>query len=941
MVFARLFKKPRWTHKDAATRADAVRHDTDEELIAQLSEIASTDPDSTVRIAALKRLDQTEIYLKSYQHDEDQQIKSQAIKALQHKITLNGLPEALRPGIETISDKAFWEALVKTTDAPTRQLAAEKLNSPNVWFQLILETQNLEDKAHFLKQISQTETLQKLLKKAQKSDKKTFQLIEQHILEQKILQGDPAAINQLADSICSQMQSACLETEPSKLKILFNSLNSQWNDLPASVDPVIQHRFSGFSQTVQQTLAAHDPETQKAIKAQVEHQRKVLLERMQHYLEQSFKPEDLETLQTQIQDFEREWKAALKQSEVEDQNHSYDTLITQLRDQQSQLLLQQPLPIGLQKLFHQAEKLFKTPVSKLKSERITALEKSFLQYKNHFPAQTQVETDTLHQISSGLSQTSQKLAQYHQDLTQAATTIDADIEKLELAVSNRQLKQARQLFESTNPTFEKLKNAHVLTDLGIQNRMGKIRQDLAELQNWLHWSNDKSRVRLCEELEAMAGHGMHPDAVAEKVRSAQAEWKYLDEQESLPGQKKRHAANPQLWKRFQTACNHLYKPAEQFFNKRADIQDKQLKSLQTLLESLDTQIKEENIEIPQLENARKSASAQLRQLSELPPRNRSKMAGQIRALLDRINARLDQKYDVIAEAKHRIIRLAERATEDEDIKQASEIIKQLQKDWKQAGHLPRKREQKLWKSFRGHCDAVFSRLQQQRDATQATYKKQIQAAEDIIAQLENSLANQDVSLIAQAKAQALEQWQELESRDKKLDFRFDQLNQRCDLAIEKLKQLKKTQGYLSVLQHIHICQDLSSDHNAHSANTWQEESIPDVWQDHLIKLKEQVLSTEPDIDKETMLKKAQTFCLQFELLVDVESPDQWKSDRMSLQLNLLTEKHTKPSPTDSEDEVHNHLKQWSSIQGLSDPDRTALQQRMEKALRHWCDQGNS
>ena len=53
----------------------------------------------------------------------------------------------------------------------------------------------------------------------------------------------------------------------------------------------------------------------------------------------------------------------------------------------------------------------------------------------------------------------------------------------------------------------------------------RIRETLQPmLERWQRWSGNKVRGRLCDEAEALHGSGLHPDALATRVKELQAEW---------------------------------------------------------------------------------------------------------------------------------------------------------------------------------------------------------------------------------------------------------------------------------------------------------------------------------------------------------------------------------------------------------------------------------
>jgi hypothetical protein len=46
---------------------------------------------------------------------------------------------------------------------------------------------------------------------------------------------------------------------------------------------------------------------------------------------------------------------------------------------------------------------------------------------------------------------------------------------------------------------------------------------------------------------------------------------------------------------------------------------------------------------------------------------------------------------------------------------AHPIMKKIQDEWKQIGHVPRKHSDKIWKEFKDACNHYFDKLKEQKD----------------------------------------------------------------------------------------------------------------------------------------------------------------------------------------------------------------------------------
>lgn len=69
---------------------------------------------------------------------------------------------------------------------------------------------------------------------------------------------------------------------------------------------------------------------------------------------------------------------------------------------------------------------------------------------------------------------------------------------------------------------------------------------------------------------------------------------------------------------------------------------------------------------------------------------------------------IHEKYDAIADKKKVLIAKANELKGSTDWKGTADQLKRLQQQWKKIGHSGVKHEQKLWKEFRGACDAFFN-----------------------------------------------------------------------------------------------------------------------------------------------------------------------------------------------------------------------------------------
>ena len=67
------------------------------------------------------------------------------------------------------------------------------------------------------------------------------------------------------------------------------------------------------------------------------------------------------------------------------------------------------------------------------------------------------------------------------------------------------------------------------------------------------------------------------------------------------------------------------------------------------------------------------------------------------------------------EKKQELIKIAEENKDSEDFEATTVLMKKIQDDWKQIGHVPRKDSDKIWKQFKKACNHYFDRLHAQKN----------------------------------------------------------------------------------------------------------------------------------------------------------------------------------------------------------------------------------
>ncbi|WP_435577654.1 DUF349 domain-containing protein [Gilvibacter sp.] len=158
------------------------------------------------------------------------------------------------------------------------------------------------------------------------------------------------------------------------------------------------------------------------------------------------------------------------------------------------------------------------------------------------------------------------------------------------------------------------------------------------------------------------------------------------------------------------------------------------------------------------------------------------------------------------EKKLELIATAEKYKDAEDFEEATPIMKRIQTEWKQIGHVPRKDSDRIWSEFKAACNHYFDRMHAQRNAAN---KEEVEAFEKKKAMLDTLTgfkASKDVDKDLESIKSLLDNWKNagrvpfnkknIESKfQKALDQAFDSLNMdkvdaemiKYDAKLESLK----------------------------------------------------------------------------------------------------------------------------------------------------------
>jgi len=758
MKLTRFLFKPRWQSKDVATRRGAVSELNDAELVAALPSIARNDTDAGVRLAALRRINQYEAWRERSTADADSQVRDVARTAYIAMLTGNsaGLPPLERriAELDTLAGEEIERIVTQGSDPALRAAALERATRPSLLAEVAVGDADPKLRLIALSRITDADALARVAERTRKTDKVVSRLARDRAEAARIAAGDADTILARARQLCERID-ALLQRPRSERTEELAALDQAWAALDGKAPRQFAERFEST-----RTFLRNDTEEAAAERTR--------LRELRARIELALSAGDGDP--AALEALAREAGRSVADSRHElPERERVEALLVQLTQRIAQRAVQ----------VRAAAESAATEAEDAETRREAALEA--------IAAQARFDA-ALERAQADKEKQREQHQALRRDLDNLVIELEQQLEAGDLNHALTTHARVTNLLEGL-PTLAR----HDKRLLNAEARLG-------ELKRWQRWSGNERRKQLCEAIEALPALGLHPDAVATRVREARAEWQQLD---TLEGDKEPRGSLG-LSRRFQALCAQALKPAQGYFAKRDELRKSHQESIETLLAAEEAQAID-SADLPALAQQRRRVADALRALDGIDPRARKAFAQRLKELLKRIDQRLDQQAADVEAAKQRLIAEAERLATSADAAAAAREVRDLQTRWKAAGNGRRRTDEAQWKAFRGHCDAIFARLdsaRRERDEAESVARAQAEALLAELVELVGAASDEQP-----ARRRELEQrWSAADVRDRELQRRWQQQLDALDAQQEQVRRRRRNAVLIEAIAGLALCE---------------------------------------------------------------------------------------------------------------------------------------
>ena len=881
MVLNRLFSKPRWQSKDAEVRRDAVSTDDDAELRAALPQLAKDDPDAGVRLAALKRSASPALAQALAHDDRDDGVRRAAAALFTDLLSgahaqAPALEERLRLLRGQDDMKLVEHIAVRAPEAELRLAALARVTRQPLLVERVIADTDAGVRAAALARIDDETQLARIAERARRTDKSISREAGERLERLRLARGDATTVREHARRLCERLEGALRAGDGGAVE----SIEQAWQAIASAVEPALHVRFEAAREL---HALSRDPDRIAGLREQAR---------------------EREHIAGEVAALEHALGLPSARAMLVELGTRFDALAARFAEGAARHA-EGPRIVDAGRVHAIATRLHE--LARLPEPKPT-------------PPAAQIDTAALERQRRDRADTERRERERREE---ALATLGRQLDAVEAALAGGHSAEAHRAWTRA---ADQRRALGATLPAALLARFAGAEATHARFAEWQQWGDSQRRRQLCDEMAALPSSGLHPDAVATRIKQAQAEWSRLDELEGRAAQ-----AVDGLTRRFRALCRAAIEPTRPYFDKRDELRREQATRLDDLLARIAAAESEEGT-VAGLLPLRREAGEALRGLDRVDPRARKDLAQKLKQALARIDARIDAVNAGVQATKATLIERAAALADGGDVRAAIAGARDLQKRWQAAGNGRRARDEAQWKAFRAAIDRVFARADGERAQREAGDQAARAAAADLCTELEAMAAAADAPARGEV-ARVDAAWNALGIGDAGLRRRHDAAHASLRDAAERRRRAGRRARFDGWLAHFLLVRAHERDERDAEATRDALAKLPvlDLAADAMRERSEMLAPETNDVDA---LRDA---VIELERFAGIDSPATDRQRRMDLQVGQLSARLRGERVQGPEQQLESVLVRITGS-GRFPADSVDLDARIERALSHALDQ---
>ena len=966
MIF-KMFSKPKWQHRDADVRKQAVSALRPEDVadVGVLTQLAQADPDAEVRTLAVKRLTDLAVLYALMSASDSPAPAIEAASQRWLKFVVQGVAprdlEARLQQLDALKDSKMLEHIARHAEAVAMRLAAlRRIEKESVATDLSINDAATEVRSAALAKVTQISALERIIKATRTKDKHIYHAAKAKLEAAIEVAERPKRIQEHAGKLIAQIEQIPNNGDLDFQVARYAELLTAWHAMAAEVAA----ETLAHCQSAQQKTGAHldaqqqRREVQRAAEAEWIPARaarqKILDEiaRLQEDLRNRITAdENIEhTITTALDELATQWRnqSALPDEEARQCEGSYTRALRAARDELQSLKQNAQFGVDVQRLMDQAAGLARAKTLDLEAfRRLQRVVSKRRDIPTRFAA---LWSD----LGRAMQQLDERATQVEAQQKQAQKAFEQHLKTLQKALEEGHLDDATQAHREAQKTLRIAQEVSA----AAHRLWNELEDKFVKLRDWRNWANTPQKERLVAQMEALTGSTDDPVEIGNLVRAAREEW------QRLGGGAIDAETSEALWQRFNSACDAAYAPAKKYFEAQAQQRVHSAGAREEFLVKLEVFIRDADwttVDWNKVERLSREARVEWRALGITDRKIRKVLDERFDAAINALKEKLAAEWARNIQQKEALIaRITALLANVDD--QAIRTAKQASAQWKAIGPAGHRKEQALWKAFRAACDGVFNRQRELSDQARAAREQQRVQKIALLEKIEqlNALAPEALLAAHNDHKELQTQWATL-AGDDKTDI---DLQKRVESAVHA-HQEARTAARAAIenmreqhfVQKAALCAELeaaleSSAVDSAQLDTWKArwQAIGDASDEDAVYARfEKIIQAAQDPAlaatwRQALAEQLQQrllMALQLEILADVESPAAYRDARMQYQVERMKKSFGQAAVTDKQAEYRRLARVWYThgaipAQQVADLEArmACVRDQMQRHVRH-------
>ena len=482
----------------------------------------------------------------------------------------------------------------------------------------------------------------------------------------------------------------------------------------------------------------------------------------------------------------------------------------------------------------------------------------------------------------------------------------------------------------------------------LDERLEKATIAVDKMADWKDYATAPKFIALCESMEALSPEAlnkankssMHADKLATKITELQKNWKTLGHSDSAD----------EHWERFKLAADIAYAPCDEFFKQRQEVRKNNLAKREPLvkeMQSLVSQVNwQNNNECKEALNSVRKIDDAWKKIKDVEPGPGTKQWKRLRKAKNSVYEKLDEVYSTNLSLKNALISNSKELLEADIKEDTLKKLQAIQSQWKEIGITKRKDDQKAWEAFKQASDAVFEKIQDQRKAKRAEEDGQLKPYRDVVK------AIQQLSRNAKSLADADSSFSKLQSEhdalppmphglpEKVLEGIKKDYQRACsdfNKTRDRIVQNKKHQA----LDNLALKAGLCSEYEALPMDVSQvaiddlkaQMDALEISDNELRKRFDKRLAVAKNTERASYTEKRKLMCIDLEILLGKDSPEEDKSQRMQIQLERMQKGGFGQERVEKSAVLKKMKLDWYCLPGAEPSIQTKLDERFKNLIK--------